>query len=82
MANNALPLDLIIDVTSTGVRDTFTIGKLNTIIIEKYDTNFPNKKFTQISNLQQAQEIFGFNSNVANFASVYFGFLSKSATKR
>ena len=43
MANNALPLDLIIDVTSTGVRDTFTIGKLNTIIIEKYDTNFPNK---------------------------------------
>lgn len=81
MANNALPLDLIIDVTSTGVRDTFTIGKLNTIIIEKYDTNFPNKKFTQISNLQQAQEIFGFNSNVANFASVYFGFLSKSATK-
>lgn len=78
---NALPLDLIIDVTSTGVADTFTIGKLNTIIIEKYNNDLPNNKFTQLSNLSQAQSIFGFNSNVANFASVYFGFLSKTATK-
>lgn len=81
MANNALPLDLIIDVNSTGVKDTFTIGKLNTIIINKYNESLPNEKFIQISNLQQAQSIFGFGSDVAGFASVYFGFLSKSATK-
>ena len=31
---NALPVDLIIDITSTGVKDTFTIGKLNTLIIK------------------------------------------------
>ena len=31
---SALPLDLLIDITSTGVKDAFTIGKLNTILIE------------------------------------------------
>ncbi|WP_299546051.1 DUF3383 family protein [uncultured Helicobacter sp.] len=81
MANKALPLDLIIDVTSVGVKDTFTIGKLNTIIIEKYNEALPIEKFTQVANLQQAQSIFGFDSPVVDFASVYFGFLSKSATK-
>ena len=34
---SALPLDLLIDITSSGVKDGFSIGKLNTIVIEKYN---------------------------------------------
>ena len=37
---SALPLDLLIDITSTGVKDAFTIGKLNTILIQKRE-EFP-----------------------------------------
>ena len=44
---SALPLDLLIDITSTGVKDAFTIGKLNTILIEKYDETLPNAKFVE-----------------------------------
>ncbi|HDZ5042719.1 TPA: DUF3383 family protein [Campylobacter jejuni] len=77
----ALPLDLLIDINSVGVRDTFILGKLNTVLIEKYDDVLPQDKFTQTYDLSTTQAIFGFSSNVSSFASKYFGFLSKNATK-
>lgn len=79
--SNALPLDLIIDITSTGIKDAFTIGKLNTILIQNYDDNLPNPKFNQVFDLSTTQALFGSQSEVANFAGVYFGIISKSATK-
>ena len=78
---SCLPLDLIVDITSTSVKDTFTIGKMNTLLIDKYNDDLPNKDFVQITDLSQAQSIFGFESDVAKFASIYFGFVSKNATK-
>ena len=78
---SALPLDLLIDITSSGVKDDFAIGKLNTIVIEKYNELLPNSKFNQASDLQTVQSIFGAISSVAKFAEVYFGVISKSATK-
>lgn len=78
---SALPLDLLIDITSTGVKDTFTIGKLNTLLITQYDNDLPNATFTQITSLQQAQSFFGYDSKIAGFAAVYFGFISKTASK-
>ena len=77
----ALPLDLLIDITSTGVKDAFTIGKLNTIIIEKYNEELPNSKFTTCFNLATTQDAFGVNAPASKFAAAYFGFVSKSATK-
>ncbi|EGV1688478.1 DUF3383 domain-containing protein, partial [Campylobacter coli] len=78
---SALPLDLLIDITSTGVKDAFTIGKLNTILIQKYDESLPNPKFNQVFDLSTTQSLFGSQSEVAGFAGVYFGIISKSATK-
>ena len=78
---SALPLDLLIDITSSGVKDAFSIGKLNTIVIEKYNEALPNLRFNQASDLAMAQSIFGTSSSVAKFAEVYFGVISKSATK-
>lgn len=78
---SALPLDLLIDITSTGVKDAFTIGKLNTILIEKYDETLPNAKFVECFDLSTTQSIFGTQSNTSKFAGVYFGVISKSATK-
>ena len=78
---SALPLDLLIDITSTGVKDAFTIGKLNTILIQKYDENLPNHKFNQVFDLSTTKTLFGSQSKVTGFAGVYFGIISKSATK-
>lgn len=77
---NALPVDLIIDITSTGVRDTFTIGKLNTLIIQKYSETLPNDAFDVVYTKDIAAKRYGYNSSVAGFARVYFGIKSKSAT--
>ena len=78
---SALPLDLLIDITSAGVKDAFSIGKLNTIVIEKYNTSLPNARFNQASDLATTQSIFSTSASVAKFAEVYFGVISKSATK-
>ena len=77
---NALPVDLIIDITSTGVKDTFTIGKLNTLIIQKYSETLPNDAFDVVYTRDIAAKRYGYNSSVAGFARVYFGIKSKSAT--
>lgn len=77
---NALPVDLIIDITSTGVKDTFTIGKLNTLIIQKYSETLPNDVFDVVYTKDIAAKRYGYNSSVAGFARVYFGIKSKSAT--
>ena len=77
---NALPVDLIIDITSTGVRDTFTIGKLNTLIIQKYSETLPNDVFDVVYSKDIAAKRYGYNSSVAGFARVYFRIKSKSAT--
>ena len=77
---NALPVDLIIDITSTGVKDTFTIGKLNTLIIQKYSETLPNDAFDVVYTKDIAAKRYGYNSRVAGFARVYFGIKSKSAT--
>ena len=77
---NALPVDLIIDITSTGVKDTFTIGKLNTLIIQKYSETLPNDAFDVVYTKDIAAKRYGYNSSVAGFARVYFGIKSKSAT--
>ncbi|HEF3505139.1 TPA: DUF3383 family protein, partial [Campylobacter jejuni] len=55
--------------------------KLNTLLIEKYDGSLPQNKFTQTYDLSTTQAIFGSQSNVSKFASKYFGFISKNATK-
>lgn len=84
--SKALPLDLLIDVTSQGVSDTFTLGKLPTILITKANTSLPNAEFTEVlrgipDGAGQAKEKFGFDSDVADFADIYFGVTAKGASK-
>ena len=65
---SALPLDLLIDITSAGVKDAFSIGKLNTIVIEKYNQALPNARFNQASDLATTQSIFS-----ASASGVFWG---------
>lgn len=77
---SALPLDLLIEVNSTGVKDTFTIGKLPTLLITKARADLPMAQFLQFTNLSTVKNAFKVGS-VVDFAMEYFGFVSKNATK-
>lgn len=81
MARMSLPLDLIVDITSSAVKDTFMIGKLNTLCINKYDPNNPQPKFVEAHQLIDIIGTYGLDSAMYGFGSVYFGVISKSATR-
>lgn len=81
MARMSLPLDLIVDITSTSVKDSFMIGKLNTLCINKYDPNNPQPKFVEAHQLSDIIGSYGLDSDMYGFGSVYFGIISKSATR-
>lgn len=81
MARMSLPLDLIVDITSSAVKDTFMIGKLNTLCINKYDPNNPQPKFVEAHQLSDIIGTYGLDSDMYGFGSVYFGVISKSATR-
>ncbi|WP_301199278.1 hypothetical protein, partial [Helicobacter rodentium] len=59
MARMSLPLDLIVDITSTSVKDAFMIGKLNTLCINKYDPNNPQPKFVEAHQLSDIISAYG-----------------------
>lgn len=77
----SLPLDLIVDITSTSVKDAFMIGKLNTLCINEYDPNNPQPKFVEAHQLSDIISTYGLDSDMYGFGSVYFGVISKSATR-
>lgn len=76
----ALPIDLLVEVNSTGVRDTFTIGKLPTLLITKANDSLPQPQFSKFTNLSAVKTAFK-SGSVVDFATEYFGFTSKNATK-
>lgn len=81
MARMSLPLDLIVDITSSAVKDTFMIGKLNTLCINKYNPNNPQPKFVEAHQLSDIIGTYGLDSAMYGFGGVYFGVISKSATR-
>lgn len=73
-----IPLDYLIQTTSSSIKDTFSNSKLNTLLIVKYDVNNPMNIFTSYSNPEDVRKAI---PSVGGFANTYFGFTSKQATK-
>ena len=78
---SGIPLSYIVDITSTGVRDIFSLSKLPALFLQKNNTANPRAKFDEFSNANQVLEAYGADSNAYKFALNYFGFTSKMATK-
>lgn len=78
---SALPLDLLVQVNSQSVGGaTFTISKLPTLLITKFDDAMPNPQFSEFSKASDVKQAFK-KASVGAFADKYFGFTSKNATK-
>lgn len=75
----SLPLSLLIEVNSTSVKDTFTLGKLPTLLITQ-EASVPVGELTYYTSLATLKEAFK-SGGVVDFATEYFGFTSKNATK-
>lgn len=78
---SGIPLSYIVDITSAGVRDIFSLSKLPALFLQKSNTANPRLKFDEFSNANQVLEAYGADSNAYKFALNYFGFTSKMATK-
>lgn len=76
-----IPLDWLVDVTSTGVKDVFSLSKLPSLLITKYNSNLPKPKFEKFYNASGVLKAYGASSSVYKFASNYYLFTSKTATK-
>ena len=73
-----IPLDYLIQTTSTSIKDRFSNSKLNTLLITKYDNNNPITQFSSFSNIEDIRKNI---PSVLGFANIYFGFTSKQSTK-
>ena len=47
---SGIPLSYIVDITSTGVRDIFSLSKLPALFLQKNNTANPRAKFDEFSN--------------------------------
>lgn len=75
----SLPLSLLIEVNSTSAKDTFTLGKLPTLLITQ-NASVPVGEVSYYTSLATLKEVFK-SGEIVDFATEYFGFTSKNATK-
>lgn len=76
-----IPLSWLIEVNSTGVREAFSLSKLHTIAITKYNPLLPVTRWNKFYDSDSVAKTFGFNSVEANFANNYFGVVNKRNSK-
>lgn len=76
-----IPLDWLINITSTGIRDKFSLSKLPSIVITKADINNPKPKFNRYLMANEVINDYGISAKISQFASNYFIFTSKVATQ-
>lgn len=76
-----ISLSYIVDITSTGVRDIFSLSKLPSLFLSEFNSANPRNKFEEFGNANQVLTAYGADSNAYKFALNYFGFTSKMATK-
>lgn len=78
---SGIPLSWLISVNSVGVRDTFSLSKLPTLLITKAKDDFLNEKWTKHYNAESVLKNFGYQSTTSTFAKNYFGVTNKNASK-
>lgn len=79
MSKYVIPFSHFVDVTSQSVKSTFSVGRLNALAITKPELNLPFLQ--ECMSLNDVEAYYGINSKEYEYASVYFSFISKLATK-
>lgn len=75
-----IPLDWLVNVTSSGVRDTFSLSKLPTLLITK-TTSLPSPQWNKFYDSTQVGKVLGIDTEAKKFADNYFSFTSKKSSR-
>lgn len=75
-----IPLDWLVNVTSKGVRDAFSLSKLPTLLITK-TTSLPSPRWNKFYDSTQVGKVLGIDTEAKKFADNYFAFTSKKSSK-
>ncbi len=79
MSKNTIPFSKFIDITTTGVSDTFTFNRLNALAITT--PQIPMPKTVAVTSLDEVAKKYGTLREEYAYASEFFSYASKSATK-
>ena len=78
--SSGIPLDELVSVTSSGVREAFSLSKLPTLAITQSPT-LPCNQWHKFYDSTSVGETLGNNTGIKRFADNYFSFTSKKAQK-
>lgn len=76
-----IPLSWLVNITSVGVKDSFSLSKLPTLLITKYDSEYINPKFSKFYDVDSVKKAFGTNTSVGKFSNNYFSVVNKMSSK-
>lgn len=79
MSKNTIPFSKFIDITTTGVSDTFTFNRLNALAVTTPEIPMP--KTVAVASLDEVAKKYGTLREEYAYASEFFSYTSKSATK-
>lgn len=78
MASGNIPFSTFVDITTTTVKPAATFGRLNALVATNVSSG---DRFETYSTAQDVVARYGVGSSQAEYASTFFGYSSKTATK-
>lgn len=76
-----IPLSWLVNITSVGVKDSFSLSKLPTLLVTKYDSEYINPKWSKFYDVDSIKKAFGANTSVGKFGNNYFNVVNKMSSK-
>ena len=76
-----IPLSWLVDITSVGVKDSFSLSKLPTLLVTKHKSEYINPKWSKFYDVDSVKKAFGANTSVGKFGSNYFSVVNKMSSK-
>lgn len=77
--NTVIPFSKFINITTSGVSDTFTFNRLNALVITT--PLIPIPATVEAGSLEAVAKLYGVVSQEYSYAAEFFGYTSKNATK-
>ena len=76
-----IPLSWLVDITSVGVKDSFSLSKLPTLLVTKHKSEYVNPKWNKFYDADSTKKAFGEKTSVGKFGNNYFNVVNKLSSK-
>lgn len=77
--NTTIPFSKFVNITTTGSNIAFTFNRLNPLVITTPEIPMP--KTVEVTSIEAVASLYGVTSKEYDYATEYFGYISKNATK-